>query len=86
MHVHMSPYKKTELALLYWMKEMRSHAEANTYNLWIDQRKGWSVSIYYQVIAFTKSGTCTGGSHLSRIFWEHENLSGLSIIRLIQLL
>ena len=28
----------------------------------------------------------TGGSRLSRIFWEHENLSGLSIIRLIQLL
>ena len=30
--------------------------------------------------------TNTGGSHLSQIFWEHENLSGLSIIRLIQLL
>ena len=29
---------------------------------------------------------CTGGSHLSQIFWEHENLSGLSIIQLIQLL
>ena len=28
----------------------------------------------------------TGGSCLSRIFWEHENLSGLSIIWLIQLL
>ena len=28
----------------------------------------------------------TGGSHLSRIFWEHENLSSLSIIWLIQLL
>ena len=28
----------------------------------------------------------TGGSRLSWIFWEHENLSGLSIIRLIQLL
>ena len=28
----------------------------------------------------------TGGSCLSQIFWEHENLSGLSIIRLIQLL
>ena len=28
----------------------------------------------------------TGGSRLSRIFWEHENLSGLSIIWLIQLL
>ena len=28
----------------------------------------------------------TGGSRLSRIFWEHENLSGLSVIRLIQLL
>ena len=28
----------------------------------------------------------TGGSHLSRIFWEHENLSGLSVIWLIQLL
>ena len=25
----------------------------------------------------------TGGSHLSRIFWEHENLFGLSVIRLI---
>ena len=28
----------------------------------------------------------TGGSRLSWIFWEHENLSSLSIIRLIQLL
>ena len=28
----------------------------------------------------------TGGSRLRQIFWEHENLSGLSIIRLIQLL
>ena len=28
----------------------------------------------------------TGGSRLSQIFWEHENLSGLSIIWLIQLL
>ena len=28
----------------------------------------------------------TSGSCLSWIFWEHENLSGLSIIRLIQLL
>ena len=28
----------------------------------------------------------TGGSHLSQIFWEHENLSGLSSIWLIQLL
>ena len=28
----------------------------------------------------------TGGFHLSWIFWEHENLSGLSIIQLIQLL
>ena len=27
----------------------------------------------------------TGGSRLSWIFWEHENLSGLSVIRLIQL-
>ena len=24
-----------------------------------------------------------GGSRFSRIFWEHENLSGLSVIRLI---
>ena len=28
----------------------------------------------------------TGGSRLSRIFGEHENLSDLSIIQLIQLL
>ena len=28
----------------------------------------------------------TGGSRLSRIFWKHENLSGLSIIWLNQLL
>ena len=28
----------------------------------------------------------TGGSCLSQIFWEHENLSGLSIIQVIQLL
>ena len=27
----------------------------------------------------------TGGSRLSQIFWEHENLSGLSIILLIPL-
>ena len=26
----------------------------------------------------------TGGSHLSRIFWKHENLSGLRIIKLMQ--
>ena len=38
------------------------------------------ISFYSFFIPFT------GGSHLSRIFWEHENLSGLSIIRLIQLL
>ena len=25
----------------------------------------------------------TGGSHLSQIFWEHENLSSLSVILLI---
>ena len=25
----------------------------------------------------------TGGSHLSRIFWEHENQSGLLVIQLI---
>ena len=31
-------------------------------------------------------GKATGGSHLSQIFWEHENLSGLSIIWLIKLL
>ena len=31
-------------------------------------------------------GTCTGGSHLRQVFWEHENLSSLSIIWLIQLL
>ena len=30
--------------------------------------------------------TVTGGSRLSWIFWEHENLSDLSIIQLIQLL
>ena len=28
----------------------------------------------------------TGGSHLSQIFWEHENLSGLSVIWLISTL
>ena len=27
--------------------------------------------------------SCTGGSRLSRIFWEHTNLSGLSVIWLI---
>ena len=26
---------------------------------------------------------CTGGSHLSQIFWEHENQSGLLVIQLI---
>ena len=26
----------------------------------------------------------TGGSHLSQVFWEHENLSGLRVIWLIQ--
>ena len=34
----------------------------------------------------TIPGPYTGGSHLSQIFWEHENLSDLSIIWLIQLL
>ena len=47
------------------------------------------------VIAYASCSLCpsersmcnyTGGSHLSRIFWEHENLSNLSIIQLIQLL
>ena len=39
-----------------------------------------------------QAGSChercagTGGSHLGRIFWEPENLSGLSIIWLIRLL
>ena len=28
---------------------------------------------------------CTGGSCLSQIFWEHENLSGLSVIWLFTL-
>ena len=32
------------------------------------------------------NGISTGGSRLSRIFWEHENLSSLSIIRLIQII
>ena len=33
---------------------------------------------------FTEINTCdTGGSHLSQVFWEHENLSGLSIVWLI---
>ena len=32
------------------------------------------------------SKSYTGGSRLSWIFWEHENLSGLSIIWLIHLL
>ena len=27
----------------------------------------------------------TGGSHLSRIFWEHENLPGLSVLIYIKL-
>ena len=27
----------------------------------------------------------TGGSHLSQIFWEYENLSSLNVIQLIQL-
>ena len=31
-------------------------------------------------------GNNTGGSRLSQIFWEHENLSSLSVIWLIQLL
>ena len=35
-------------------------------------------------IALNSEG-CTGGSYLSQNFWEHENLSGLSIIWLIQL-
>ena len=28
----------------------------------------------------------TGGPHLSQIFWEHENLSGLSVIWLISMI
>ena len=28
---------------------------------------------------------CTGVSHLCQIFWEHENLSGLSVIWLIHI-
>ena len=33
-----------------------------------------------------EKGACTGRSSLSRNFWQHENLSGLSIIQLIHLL
>ena len=36
-------------------------------------------------IEFIMFSNGTGGSRLSQIFWEHENLSSLSIIRLIQL-
>ena len=32
---------------------------------------------------FSESHTCTGGSHLSQNFWEHENLSSLSVIQII---
>ena len=31
------------------------------------------------------SGTDTGGFHLSWIFWEHENLSSLSVLIYIKL-
>ena len=34
-------------------------------------------------ILFLHDLITTGGSHLSRIIWEHENLSGLSVIFLI---
>ena len=41
---------------------------------------------YYSSSSGVQHYVITGGSRLSRIFWEHENLSGLSIIWLIQLL
>ena len=39
--------------------------------------------MYIIIIFIFESFHITGGSRLSRIFWEHKNLSGLSIIRLI---
>ena len=36
-----------------------------------------------QIIGLHIHGTYTGGFHSSRIFWEHENLSSLTAIRLI---
>ena len=36
------------------------------------------------MIANNECNWYTGGSHLSQIFWEHGNLSGLRVIWLIQ--
>ena len=39
---------------------------------------------FHQDCKICKEQWCyTGGSHLSQIFWEHENLSCLSVIQLI---
>ena len=50
----------------------------------------WCVFIEQSVFVATKMAllindnhTVTGGSRLSQIFWEHENLSGLSVIEII---
>ena len=43
-----------------------------------------SCVVQFSKICFPNSST--GGSRLSRIFWEYENLSSLSVIWLIQLL
>ena len=68
-------------ALKYWRMQL-CHIQALIYlislTLWVCRPKYWTRS----AAALHKDHT-TGGSHLSQIFWEHENLSSLSVIWLI---
>ena len=72
------------------------HFCLETYNFRIKYFHNYQICIFpkfpfignMQVWKYRNSANAviTGGSRLSRIFWEHENLSGLSVIWLIQLL
>ena len=60
----------------------------NMYNILYERYYSFRIDgqIFSKTSVTDKIQQNTGGSCLSQIFWEHENLSGLSIIWLIQLL
>ena len=61
----------------------------DTLRLWFQSPpwRGWTLLHFGEIPWQPLVHVCnTGGSRLRQIFWEHENLSSLSIIQLIQLL
>ena len=44
-----------------------------------------STPLYEGIVGFDPKIINTGGCHLSQIFWEHENLYGISVICLISI-